>query len=159
MNVSRLSLGAFGVFLAIVFFVNNISYPTRAAQIPLIFSTTVGLLSLALIVQEVFAAKLRVRLSTSGSTSDGFAVDSKMRFNKEGVVKAFTVYAFALLYVYGISVVGYFIATAMFLAASLFVVRGISIKYASIGAMSLLLVIGLVFFHFLGLNMPALPSF
>ncbi len=155
MNVSRLSLGAFGVFLAIFFFVNNSGYPTRAAQIPIIFSTAVGLLSVALIVQEVVVSRMRLGLATSA----GPAVDTKKQRNVRGIAKAFIIYGFALLYVYGIGVVGYFIATALFLAASLFVVRGVSIKYAGIGAAALLFVIGLVFFQFLGLNMPALPSF
>lgn len=154
MNVSRLSLGAFGVFLAIFFFVNNIGYPTRAAQIPLIFSTVVGLLSLALIVQEVVVSKLQIGLATSG----GPGADERKQRNGRGIAKAFIIYAFALMYVYGINVVGYFIATALFLTASLLVVRGVSVKYAGIGGAALLFVIGLVFFHFLGLNMPVLPS-
>ena len=155
MNVSRLSLGAFGTFLAIFFFVNNIGYPTRAAQIPLIFSTVVGLLSVALIVQEVVVSRIRPRLATSGGPSE----DTKKQHSGWGIAKAFTIFGFALLYVYGIGIVGYFIATPLFLAASLFVVRGVSVRYAGIGVVALLSVIGLVFFHFLGLNMPALPSF
>ena len=155
MNVSRLSLGAFGICLAIFFFVNNSGYPTRAAQIPLIFSTVVGLLSAALIVQEVVVAKIRPRMMTAGGPSQ----DTNKPYNRRGVAKAFTIFGLALLYVYGIGVVGYFIATALFLAASLLVVRGVSVMYAGIGAAALLFVIGLVFFHFLGLNMPVLPSF
>ena|SRR5690625_1605940 len=155
MNVSRLSLGAFGVFLAIFFFINNSGYPTRAAQIPFIFSTVVGLLSAALIIQEVIMSRRRLGLVTPGGPS----VDTKKQRNIRGIAKGFTIYSFALIYVYSIGVAGYFIATALFLAASLFVVRGVSIRYAGIGVAALLLIIGLVFFQFLGLNMPALPSF
>ncbi|SEG11714.1 hypothetical protein [Billgrantia desiderata] len=154
MNVSRLALGVFGFFLGVFFFLNNMGYPTRAAQMPLIFATTVGLLSLGLIVQEVVVYKRMVRISPAESALSWW----KPQRMSKGFFRASLVYFFALLYVYSISLVGYFIGTAVFLGGALFIIRGVSVKYAFVGVACLLIVIGLVFFRFLGLNMPALPS-
>ncbi|QJQ95943.1 MULTISPECIES: tripartite tricarboxylate transporter TctB family protein [Halomonadaceae] len=154
MNMSRLALGAFGIFLGVFFFLNNMEYPTRAAQIPLIFATAVGLLSLALIIQEAVVSRKVMSTSPVASVSPS----RKPQWRGGGVFRAFLVYFAALLYAYSISIVGYFIGTAAFLGISLFIARGVSAKYSAVGVACLLIVIGLVFFRFLGLNMPALPS-
>ncbi|MCB8887580.1 tripartite tricarboxylate transporter TctB family protein [Vreelandella malpeensis] len=155
MNWSRLSLGVFGVGLALFFFINNLAYPARAAQMPLIFSTAVGLLAVALIVQEIWVARKRAQLVNA----KGRGVDSGTFTPAQGYMKAFGIFLLALVYAYSIGIVGYFIASVAFMAAALMVVREVSIKYALIGTLTLLGTIGAVFFYFLGLNMPALPSF
>lgn len=155
MNWSRLSLGVFGVGLALFFFINNLAYPARAAQMPLIFSTAVGLLAVALIAQELWAARKRTQLVNA----EGSGVDSGASTPAQGYIKAFGIFLLALVYAYSIGIVGYFIASAAFMAAALMVVREVSIKYALIGTSALLGTIGVVFFYFLGLNMPALPTF
>ncbi|WP_447529343.1 tripartite tricarboxylate transporter TctB family protein [Vreelandella sp. TE19] len=155
MNWSRLSLGVFGVGVALFFFINNLAYPARAAQMPLIFSTAVGLLAIALIVQELWGARKRARLATAEGEDAASGASTPM----QGYVKAFGIFLLALVYAYSINIVGYFIASIAFMAAALLIVREVSIKYALIGTLALLGTIGLVFFYFLGLNMPTLPTF
>lgn len=154
MNMSRLSLGVFGVILALFFFIQNLAYPARAAQIPLIFATAVGLLSLAWIAQELWLARNKLRFATG---------EELVKVEKSGswrnYAKAFSVYAVALAYVYSIGVIGYFIASALFMALSLLIIREVGPRYAAVGTLALLVTIGLVFFYFLGLNMPTLPIF
>lgn len=65
----------------------------------------------------------------------------------------------ALMYAYSIGLVGYFIASALFMGLALLIVREVGFRYALIGSVALLGTIGLVFFYFLGLNMPMFPTF
>lgn len=158
MNMSRLSLGVFGVCLAIFFFIHNIEYPARAAQIPLIFSTAVGLLSLAWIVQQVWSVR-KLRRTAVGTSTFSSSITAAAPSAYGRYVKAFSIYAVALMYAYSIGVVGYFIASAMFMGLALLIVREVGVRYALVGSGALLGTIGLVFFYFLGLNMPMLPTF
>lgn len=155
MNMSRLSLGVFGTLLALFFFINNLGYPSRAAQIPLIFASAVGLLSLAWIIQELMLAKRapKVAVPVGGPAS------AQPPRSYHQYVKAFSIYVVALVYVYSIGVVGYFIASLLFMGISLLIVREVGVRYAAIGSLALLGTIGVVFFYFLGLNMPTLPTF
>ena len=155
MNLSRLSLGLFGMFLALFFFIHNLEYPARAAQIPLIFATAVGLLSVSWVIQELWGTRKQLRFTTS---HEGLVAESKPRISRN-YAKAFSIYVVALAYVYSIGVVGYFIASALFMGLSLLIVGEVKPKYAVIGTSLLLGTVGLVFFYFLGLNMPTLPTF
>lgn len=158
MNMSRLSLGVFGVGLAVFFFVQNMGYPARAAQIPLMFATAVGLLSLAWIVQEVWSTSKLRRTRACPYSSDSDSISSAPK-NYSRYIKPFSIYVLALMYAYSIGLIGYFLASALFMGLALLIVREVGVRYALIGSVVLLGTISLVFFYFLGLNMPMLPTF
>lgn len=62
MNTSRLVLGIFGVGIAVVFAIDSTGYPDQAAQMPLIYSMAVALLSLGM-VAECRISKVCTRIS------------------------------------------------------------------------------------------------
>ncbi|MEC9483915.1 MAG: tripartite tricarboxylate transporter TctB family protein [Halomonas sp.] len=157
MNVSRVFLGISGVGVAVLFYVNALEYPDAAAQMPLIYSVTVGLLSLAMVISEMWKKKA----ASGPDTVD----ESEPRTTEEGGrgvrgrVSAALVFALAVAYVPLIDVLGYLIATVLFMVATLAVIRTVTFKVATIGIAVLVTVICLVFIAFLGLPIPLLPSF
>ncbi|GHA96594.1 tripartite tricarboxylate transporter TctB family protein [Modicisalibacter luteus] len=157
MNVSRVFLGISGVGVAVLFYVNALEYPDAAAQMPLIYSVTVGLLSLAMVVSEIWKRKIASGPDTVGEDEPQATEEEKGRMR--GKVSAALVFALAVLYVPLINVLGYLIATVLFMVATLAMIRTVSLKVAAIGIAVLVTVICLVFIAFLGLPIPLLPSF
>lgn len=152
MNRNRLVLGLFGMALAAVFFINAQGYPEAAAQMPLIYAVTVGLLSLAMVCSEL----LRWR-EASQREAEPEAVTEEVAASPRYAVTA-AVFALAVAYVAAISTLGYLLSTALFMAVALVLIRTVSVRFSLIGTAVLMTVVCLVFIQFLGLPVPFLPS-
>lgn len=152
MNKSRLVLGVFGMALAAVFFVNAQGYPAAAAQMPLIYSVMVALLSLAMLLSEL------LRWRTTRARNSGLkAVAEESTVAPRYLVTA-GVFALAVGYVAVIGLLGYLLSTILFMALALALIHTVSVRFSLIGTTVLLAVVCLVFIQFLGLSMPFLPS-
>ncbi|MGE4407924.1 tripartite tricarboxylate transporter TctB family protein [Pseudomonas sp.] len=143
MNKHRVLLGLFGIALAGLFFVNALNYPEAAAEMPLIYSVIVALLSLAMLLAEL----LRRTPAGSGEASEG----------RPRHAAAFAVFALAIAYVAAIDTLGYLLSTVAFMAVALLVIRTVSVRFALVGTVTLVAMVCLVFIHFLGLPVPLLP--
>ncbi|EXF44706.1 Tripartite tricarboxylate transporter TctB family protein [Pseudomonas sp. BAY1663] len=149
MNKHRVLLGLFGIALAGLFFVNALNYPAAAAEMPLIYSVTVALLSLAMVLAEL----LRRAPAGSGEASD----EASEERPRPRHAAAFAVFALAIAYVAAIDTLGYLLSTVAFMAVALLVIRTVSVRFALVGTVALVAVVCLVFIHFLGLPVPLLP--
>lgn len=152
MNKNRLVLGVFGMALALVFFISAQGYPAAAAEMPLIYSVAVALLSLAMVCSEL----LRWRVASRGEAEGAVSADSGEAPPRYAVTAA--VFALAVAYVAVISTLGYLLSTALFMAVALLLIRTVSLRFSVIGTVVLVAVVCLVFIEFLGLPVPLLPS-
>jgi len=152
MNMNRLVLGVFGMALAAVFFINAQGYPEAAAQMPLIYSTLVALLSLAMVCSEL----LRWRAASRREAEGPVAAEEGAAPPRYAVTAA--VFALAVAYVAAISTLGYLLSTALFMAVALLLIRTVSVRFSLIGTVVLVAVVCLVFIEFLGLPVSLLPS-
>lgn len=162
MNTNRLILGIFGVGIAATFYVDALRYPEQAAQMPLIYSVAVGLLSLAMVGQELFS--LRRRTVKTVQTREAEAIASGDEGDQgddepRRMIVVFIVFAMAIAYVAVISTAGYLLSTVAFMLASLWLIRTVSLKFSLIGIAVVVAVVCLVFIGFLGLPIPLLPTF
>lgn len=153
MNKNRLVLGLFGITLAAFFFINALTYPEAAAQMPLIYSVIVALLSLAMVGSELL----------SWRTEHGTHFDQQMAVTEREPVRSrygatAIVFLLAIIYVAVIDTLGYLLSTVLFIALVLSVIRTVSVRFAVAGTVVLVVVICLVFIEFLGLPVPLLPS-
>lgn len=156
MNLNRLLLGFFGLGLAGLFFVNALDYPKAAAQMPLIYSVTVALLSAAMIATEIMGKRRRklAEADVSGDSAESLeAMDTPRRYGAVAIV-----FALAIAYVLTITTLGYLLATALFMGLALLVIRTVSVTFALVGTLVLIAVVCLVFIQFLGLPVPLLPA-
>ncbi len=156
MNMNRVALGVFGIALATVFFVNAQGYPDAAAQMPMIYSVMVGLLSLAMVCSELLRlrASSRTEPDASGSVGEG-AAESTAR-PRYAITAA--VFVLAVAYVASIGPLGYLLSTTLFMGLALVLIRTVSLRFSLIGTAVLIAVVCLVFIQFLGLPVPFLPS-
>ncbi|MFL9812801.1 tripartite tricarboxylate transporter TctB family protein [Stutzerimonas sp. VN223-3] len=152
MNKNRLVLGLFGMALAAAFFTNAQDYPEAAAQMPLIYSVTVGLLSLAIVCSEL----LRWRATRQAEALPPEPVDEVTAPPRYAVTAL--VFVLAIAYVAAITTLGYVLSTVLFMAVALLLIRTVSVRFAVIGTVVLVAVVCLVFVQFLGLPIPLLPS-
>lgn len=152
MNKNRLVLGLFGMALAAAFYTNAHGYPEAAAQMPLIYSVTVGLLSLAIVCSEL----LRWRAARRSEALPSEAVDEVAGSPRYAVTAL--VFVLAIAYVAAITTLGYVLSTVLFMAVALLLIRTVSVRFAVIGTVVLVAVVCLVFVQFLGLPIPLLPS-
>lgn len=161
MNTNRLIVGIFGVGIAATFYVDALRYPEQAAQMPLIYSVAVALLSLAMIGQELLS--LRRRNPQTAQTCEAAATVPDDEDEQSGeprrIFAAFIVFAMAIAYVAVINTLGYLLSTVVFMLASLWLIRTVSLKFSLIGIAVLVAVICLLFIEFLGLPIPLLPTF
>ncbi|QGZ29076.1 tripartite tricarboxylate transporter TctB family protein [Stutzerimonas stutzeri] len=151
MNRNRLLLGLFGIAVAVVFFINAQGYPEAAAQMPLIYSVTVALLSLAMVCSEL----LRWRAANRSGAEPPAASEEAPAPARYAVTAA--VFALAIAYVALIGTLGYLLSTVLFMAVALLLIRTVSVRFAVIGTVVLVAVVCLVFVQFLGLPVPLLP--
>ncbi|WP_413042862.1 tripartite tricarboxylate transporter TctB family protein [Pseudomonas sp. YJ42] len=152
MNMNRLVLGLFGMALAMVFFSNAQGYPEAAAQMPLIYSVTVGLFSLAMVCSEL----LRWRAARQREVEPAIPSEAPAAPPRYAVTAL--VFVLAIAYVAAITTLGYVLATVLFMALALVLIRTVSMRFAVIGTVVLVAVVCLVFVQFLGLPIPLLPS-
>lgn len=152
MNTNRLVLGLFGMALAAVFFTKAQGYPEAAAQMPLIYSVTVGLFSLAMVCSEL----LRWRAARRSEALPPVAADDVTAPPRYAVTVL--VFVLAIVYVAAITTLGYVLSTVLFMAVALVLIRTVSVRFAVIGTVVLVAVVCLVFVQFLGLPIPLLPS-
>ncbi|WP_217475726.1 tripartite tricarboxylate transporter TctB family protein [Stutzerimonas stutzeri] len=152
MNMNRLVLGLFGMALAAAFFVSAQGYPEAAAQMPLIYSVTVGLFSLAMVCSEL----LRWRAARQREVEPAVAGEAPTTPPRYAVTAL--VFVLAIAYVAAITTLGYVLATVLFMAVALALIRTVSMRFAVIGTVVLVAVVCLVFVQFLGLPIPLLPS-
>ncbi len=160
MNRNRFVLGLFGLALAAVFFIDALGYPDAAAQMPLIYSVTVGLLSLAMLGAELLRGRVARRRETEPVASGDAAgpdADAAVSAPPRYAVTA-AVFVLAAAYVATISVLGYLLSTTLFMALALLLIRTVSLRFALIGSLVLMAVVCLVFIQFLGLPVPFLPA-
>lgn len=158
MNKSRFALGLLGIGVAIIFYVDALGYPEQAAQMPLIYSVAVALLSLAMVSQEMYGHVQQKRIQVNeGETEDTRYSDGDGTPKRKFAVVS--IFAMAIVYVSAISSVGYLLATVVFMLASLAVIRTVSLTFSLVGIAILVTVICLVFIQFLGLPIPLLPTF
>lgn len=168
MNINRLTLGIFTIGIAATFYVNALGYPSRAANMPLIYSVVVALFGAAMVGQEVIGTLRRRRVGPAtervdshseggiSSGEDSFAVQGSQR-NKQW--KAMVVFLLAALYIYSIALAGYLLATVAFMGISLAITGYVSLRFALVGIALLVTMVCLVFIGFLGLPVPLLPPF
>lgn len=173
MNVSRLLLGVFGLAVAGTFYVAASGYPRAAAEMPVIYSVAVGLLSLAMVLDEVIFKRRRLAArqtaSAAGSSGDTAPGDAAVLDTGDGDsagapagkrwVAMAAIFALAVAYVLLLQTLGYILATALFMAFALGILGTVRWTFAVIGSAVLIAVICLVFIWFLGLPIPLLPVF
>jgi hypothetical protein len=159
MNTSRLVMGIFGVGIAAFFAIDSTGYPDQAAQMPLIYSTAVALLSLGIVAQELISLRryCSVALESSDARlSDDANGDKSEAPGRLGAV--FLVFVLAIIYAALINSAGYLLSTILFMLSSLWVIRKVSIIFSLIGITAVVTVICIVFISFLGLPIPLLPT-
>lgn len=160
MNTSRLVLGIFGVGTALAFSIDSTGYPDRAAQMPLIYSAAVALLSLAIIVQELASLRHRNTVAVeSGDERLDEAADGDKSEAPGRLISVFITLVLAVIYAALINTAGYLLSTIAFMLAVLWLTRTVSIKFSLIGIAAVVAVICIVFIAFLGLPIPLLPTF
>ncbi|MCL1477117.1 tripartite tricarboxylate transporter TctB family protein [Marinobacter sp. M3C] len=160
MNTSRLVLGIFGVGIAVVFAIDSTGYPDQAAQMPLIYSMAVALLSLGIVVQELVS--LRRHRTVAVESSDAHLNDDANDDKSDAPSRywaVFITFVLAIIYAVIINSAGYLLSTVAFMLAALWVTRTVSIVFSLIGIAAVVAVICIVFIAFLGLPIPLLPTF
>lgn len=160
MNTSRLVMGIFGVGIAAFFAIDSTGYPDQAAQMPLIYSTVVALLSLTIVAQELIS--LRRLRTVAVESSDAQLSDDANDDKSEApgrLVAVFVIFVLAIIYAALINYAGYLLSTILFMLSSLWVIRKVSIIFSLIGITAVVTVICIVFISFLGLPIPLLPTF
>lgn len=159
MNISRLALGMFVIGVAATFYVNALGYPSRAANMPLIYSVVVALFGAAMVGQEVLGTLRRRRVGAAEGMESPAEDASAESGGRRKQWKAMVVFLLAALYIYSISLVGYLLATVAFLGVSLAMIGYVTWRFALVGIVLLVTVVCLVFIGFLGLPVPLLPPF
>tara|TARA_R110002012_G_scaffold99470_1_gene237456 strand:- start:7010 stop:7531 length:522 start_codon:yes stop_codon:yes gene_type:complete len=168
MNISRLVLGIFAIGIAATFYVTALGYPSKAANMPLIYSVIVALLGAAMVGQEIVSFRHRRQLSTDGSTPSADNTSSADNASLEETTengqsthrkpwKAMLTFLMAAGYLFSISILGYLIATVLFMVVALTMIGHVSWRFAAIGIVVLVTVVCAVFIGFLGLPVPLLP--
>ncbi|MBA1274888.1 tripartite tricarboxylate transporter TctB family protein [Stutzerimonas azotifigens] len=153
MNINRLVLGLFGIGIAAVFFVNAQGYPKAAAEMPLIYSVTVALLSAAMVCSELLRWRAASRQAIGESEGEAVAEPTlRPRYGAAAVV-----FALACGYVFAITTLGYLLSTALFMGLALAMIRTVSVRFAVIATVVLVAMVCVVFVQFLGLPVPLLP--
>ncbi|GHB17675.1 tripartite tricarboxylate transporter TctB family protein [Salinicola rhizosphaerae] len=155
MNVSRLLLGLFGLAVAGAFFSAASGYPRAAAQMPMIYSVAVGLLSLGMLVDEV---AIKRRRSVAPGTTPTEAGEVQVPAAPKRWLAVVVIFALAVGYVAMLTTLGYIVATGLFLALALLVLRTVRPVFALVGSAVLIGIVCLVFVLFLGLPIPLLPT-
>jgi len=160
MNTSRLVLGISGVGIALAFSIDSTGYPDQAAQMPLIYSAAVALLSLGLIVQELVSLRHRNTVAVeSGDAHLDEAADGDKSEAPGRLISVFITLVLAVIYAALINTAGYLLSTVAFMLAVLWLIRTVSVKFSLIGIAAVVAVICIVFIAFLGLPIPLLPTF
>ncbi|WP_110656759.1 tripartite tricarboxylate transporter TctB family protein [Salinicola halimionae] len=163
MNVSRLLLGVFGIALAGVFFFDASQYPRAAAQMPMIYAVAVALLSLAMVASELRFQRRASAYRETGTTKVHDAVASDEANDASPAPRRWAavaaIFLLAVAYVAVMTTLGYVLATALFMALALAILRTVKWTFALIGGAVLIGMVCLVFVQFLGLPIPLLPSF
>lgn len=162
MNMSRLVLGVFAIGIAATFYITALGYPVKAANMPLIYSVVVALLGAAMVAQEIFSARHRRQLSADGAvtSADNATSDETVGYGQSKQRKpwkAMLTFLMAAGYLYSISLLGYLIATVLFMVVALAMIGHVSWRFAAIGIVVLVTVVCAVFIGFLGLPVPLLP--
>ncbi|HDZ39182.1 MAG TPA: tripartite tricarboxylate transporter TctB family protein [Marinobacter sp.] len=160
MNTSRLVLGIFGVGIAVVFYIDSTGYPDQAAQMPLIYSTAVVLLSLGIVAQELLS--LRRHRTVAVESRDAHSNDDANGDKSEApgrLLAVFITFVLAIIYSALINYAGYLLSTVAFMLAALLVTRTVSVAFSLVGIAAVVAVICIVFIAFLGLPIPLLPTF
>lgn len=158
MNKNRLALGVFGMALAATFFIHGQGYPEAAAQMPLIYSVLVGLLSLAMVCSELLRLKPSRQRDRQRSTANGEGAAEEEVVARPRYAVTAGVFLLAAAYVATITSLGYLLSTALFMAIALLLIRTVSVRFSVMGTAVLMAVVCLVFIEFLGLPVPFLPS-
>ncbi len=119
---------------------------------PLIYSVTVALLSLAMVASELLRRRPASDAAAAPAAEDGEPVAIRPRY-----LATAAVFALAIAYVATINTLGYLASTVLFMAAALLVIRTVSVRFALIATVVLVAVVCVVFVQFLGLPVPLLP--
>ncbi|MDH4574390.1 tripartite tricarboxylate transporter TctB family protein [Salinicola acroporae] len=158
MNVSRLLLGVFGLVVAGVFFLDASQYPRAAAEMPMIYAVAVALMSLAMVASELRLRRQGPALREPATEASAMAPDDAPPPPRRWMAVA-VIFLLAVGYVAMMTTLGYVLATALFLALSLSILRTVKWTFAVIAGALLIAMVCLVFVQFLGLPIPLLPSF
>ncbi|GHC39294.1 tripartite tricarboxylate transporter TctB family protein [Aidingimonas halophila] len=153
MNTSRLVMGFFGLILAGFFYINALGYPGEAAQMPIIYSVAVAILSGLLILGELTRKKTVTEQGGEQDKSQGYTP----RFDR--MWRVASVYLLSVAYLIAIRYLGYIVSTVLFMSIVLLTVRTVSLRFALIGIGGLTAVVGVVFLGFLRLPIPLFPTF
>ncbi|WP_148255466.1 tripartite tricarboxylate transporter TctB family protein [Aidingimonas lacisalsi] len=153
MNTSRLVMGFFGLILAGFFYINALGYPGEAAQMPIIYSVAVAILSGFLILGELTRKRT---VTEQGGEQDKSQSDTP-RFDR--MWRVASVYLLSVVYLIAIRYLGYIVSTVLFMSIVLLTVRTVSLRFSLIGIGGLTAVVGVVFLGFLRLPIPLFPTF
>lgn len=159
MNVIRLAMGIFAIVVAIVFYIDALGYPEKAASMPLIYSVIVGFLGLAMAAEEISALVSVRRKAASGASNmeDGITAQKNDSLMSNTAWKSLSIFLLTAIYIYSISILGYLISTVAFMMISLTIVRHVTWRFAFLGIALLIAVVCSLFIGFLGLPVPLLP--
>ena len=134
------ALGAIG--LSLLFIINSTSLPNSAAMMPRLLASFIILLSAGMIWQGVSAHK---RMVQAGKKEEIPFID----------VKLVTMFLFfIIMYISLIEVLGYFIATPLFIVGTYMYLRALSIKGALLVAVGFCVLVYGVFVKVLYLPVP-----
>lgn len=140
------------IALALFFRSEAAAYPATAAQLPDLLGAVVIILALAAIAKVVVTWLRPRQAMTDGDTETGTPTDSKSLAIGAGFLSLIVLYAFS------ITRIGYLIATPLFLAIPLAVLRPIGLVTAVAAIASVTAVIFGVFVWFLNLSIPLYPA-
>ena len=152
--MGQILIAAGAIALALFFRYEASSYPATAAQLPNLIGAILIILGIAAMIQ-VGVARVRSRRRTAGVVDA--TAESAPQWRDIAIGGAFL--ALIVLYAWSITRIGYLIATPLFLAIPLAVLRPVGLIGALIAIVSVTAVIFGVFVWFLNLTIPLYPAF
>jgi len=153
--MGQILIAAGAIALALFFRYEASSYPATAAQLPNLIGAILIILGIAAII-HVGVRSMRKRRRTAG-VADAVAAEPSPQWSDIAIGGAFL--ALIVLYAWSITRIGYLIATPLFLAIPLAVLRPVGLMGALIAIVSVTAVIFGVFVWFLNLTIPLYPAF
>ncbi|MCF3933836.1 tripartite tricarboxylate transporter TctB family protein [Acuticoccus sp. M5D2P5] len=147
--MGRIIVALAGIGLVLFMWNEAAGYPPTARQLPNLLGWVVLILAVLAIVQQA--------LQWRRASADGTLTFDGPDWRAIGLGGGFL--ALVMVYAWSISVVGYLIATPVFLAVPLLVLRPIGLVPAVLSIAAVTAAVYGVFVWFLSLNIPLYPAF
>lgn len=162
--MGRIMVALAGIGLVIFMWGEAASYPPTARKLPDLLGWVVLILAVLAIAQEVLQWG-RARLAAEGGAgssdagADDTGADTSAPVDWRGIGLGAAFVALIVVYARTIEVVGYMVATPLFLALPLIALRPVSLRTGLLTIVAVTAVIYGVFVWFLRLNIPLFPAF